>query len=65
VSFAVFDGEGFILQVQGLFTRIRSGATAVASYGGALRSTNLRNGGSAHWWRFLARSARNGCKCVG
>jgi hypothetical protein len=40
-TFAVFDGEGFILQVQGVFTRIRSGATAVASYGGALGSTLL------------------------
>jgi hypothetical protein len=35
----VFDGEGFILQVQCVFTRIRSGATVVASYGGALGST--------------------------
>jgi hypothetical protein len=34
----VFDGEGFILQVQGVFTRIRSGATAVANDGGALGS---------------------------
>jgi hypothetical protein len=30
-AFAVFDGEGFILQVHGVFTRIRSGATTVAS----------------------------------
>jgi hypothetical protein len=36
-----FDGEGFILQVQGVFTRIRSGATVVVSYGGALGSTIL------------------------
>jgi hypothetical protein len=36
--FAVFDGEGFILQVHGVFTRIRSGATVVVSYGGALGS---------------------------
>jgi hypothetical protein len=35
----VFDGEGFILQVHGVFTRIRLGATAVVSYGGALGST--------------------------
>jgi hypothetical protein len=28
-------GDGFILQVQGVFTRIRSGATLVASGGGA------------------------------
>jgi hypothetical protein len=33
-----FDGEGFILQVQGVFTRIRSGTTAVAFGGGALGS---------------------------
>jgi hypothetical protein len=38
-AFAV--GEGFILQVHGVFTRIRSGATAVASYGGAIGSTIL------------------------
>jgi hypothetical protein len=31
----VFDGDGFILQVHGVFTRIRSGAVVVASYGGA------------------------------
>jgi hypothetical protein len=37
-AFVVFDGDGFILQVHGVFTRIRSGATVVASYGGALRS---------------------------
>jgi hypothetical protein len=40
-AFEVFDGEGFILQVHGVFTRIRSGAPAVASYGGALGSTIL------------------------
>jgi hypothetical protein len=40
-TFAVFDGEGFILQVHGVFTRIRSGATAVAPYGSALGSTLL------------------------
>jgi hypothetical protein len=38
-AFAVFDGEGFILQVHGVFTRICSGAIVVASYGGALGST--------------------------
>jgi hypothetical protein len=37
-AFVVFDGDGFILQVHGVFTRIRSGATVVASYGGALGS---------------------------
>jgi hypothetical protein len=35
----VFDGDGFILQVQGVFTRIRSGATLNPSGGDALRST--------------------------
>jgi hypothetical protein len=34
----LFDGEGFILQVHGVFTRIRSGATAVDTGGGALGS---------------------------
>jgi hypothetical protein len=33
------DGDGFILQVHGVFTRIRSGATLVALGGRALRST--------------------------
>jgi hypothetical protein len=33
------DDEGFILQVQGVFTRIRSGATPEALGGGALGST--------------------------
>jgi hypothetical protein len=36
--FMLFDGEGFILQVHGVFTRIRSGATTVATGGGALGS---------------------------
>jgi hypothetical protein len=40
-AFAVFYGEGFILQVHGVFTRIRSGATAVALCGGTLGSTLL------------------------
>jgi hypothetical protein len=38
-AFDVFDGDGFILQVQGVFTRIRSGATLKALGGGALEST--------------------------
>jgi hypothetical protein len=36
--FNLLDGEGFILQVHWVFTRIRSGAMAVASGGGALGS---------------------------
>jgi hypothetical protein len=39
-AFAVLDGDGFILQVHGVFTRIRLGATVVALFGGALRSTS-------------------------
>jgi hypothetical protein len=38
-TFADLDDEGFILQVQGIFTRIRSGATLEALGGGALGST--------------------------
>jgi hypothetical protein len=30
-AFVVFDGDGFILQEHGVFTRTRSGATVVAS----------------------------------
>jgi hypothetical protein len=65
VAFVVLDGDGFILQVHGVFTRIRWGATAVALYGGALGSTlysaeAARNGGD-----FWPRSAWNGYSCVG
>jgi hypothetical protein len=38
-TFTDLDGEGFMLQVQGVFTRIRSGATLEALGGGALGST--------------------------
>jgi hypothetical protein len=34
-AFAPLDGEDFILQVHGVFTRIRSGASLEASGGGA------------------------------
>jgi hypothetical protein len=37
--FTDLDGEGFILQIHGVFTRIRSGATLEALGGGALGST--------------------------
>jgi hypothetical protein len=37
--FKLLVDEGFILQVHWVFTRIRSGAMAVASGGGALGST--------------------------
>jgi hypothetical protein len=35
----LLDGEGFILQVQRVFTRIRSGAAAMATGDGARGST--------------------------
>jgi hypothetical protein len=38
-AFVDLDGEGFILQVHRVFTRIRSGATLKALGGGALGST--------------------------
>jgi hypothetical protein len=37
--FMLFDGEGFILQVHRVFTRIRSGAMVVVSGSDALGST--------------------------
>jgi hypothetical protein len=37
--FVDLDGDGFILQVHGVFTRIRSGATLAALGGGALGYT--------------------------
>jgi hypothetical protein len=51
-AFAVFDGEGFIVQVHGVFTRIRSGATLVALSGGALKSTAAT---ARTVWRFPAK----------
>jgi hypothetical protein len=66
VVFADFDGDGFILQVHGVFTRIRSGATLAALGGGALRSTAaaacaggdssqdlFENGYSSDGWKIL------------
>jgi hypothetical protein len=62
VAFEVFYGEGFILQVQGIFTRIRSGVAVVVSYGGAFGSTILstaavRTGGD--FWLDLLGMAAN------
>jgi hypothetical protein len=63
-AFKVFDGEGFILQVHGVFTRIRSGATVVVSGGGALGSTlpsmaAVCTGGGS--WHDLLGMAANAC----
>jgi hypothetical protein len=61
----VLDGDGFILQVHGVFTRIRLEAPAVALYGGALGST-LHLAEAAHTGGdFWPRSAWNGYNCVG
>jgi hypothetical protein len=65
VAFVVFDGDGFILQVHGVFTRIRSWATALALYDERGWIYKLSMAAVAHQWRFLARSAGNGCSCVG
>jgi hypothetical protein len=63
-AFAVLDRDGFILQVHGVFTHIRSGATAVALSGGVLGSTlhsaeAARTGGD-----FWPRSIWTGYSCV-
>jgi hypothetical protein len=64
-AFAVFDGDGFILQVHGVFTRIRSGVTVVALYGGVLRSTLHSAAAACTGGDFWPRSAGNGYSCVG
>jgi hypothetical protein len=43
--FTLLYGDAFILQVTGVFTRIRSGATLAVDGGGASRSILLRGGG--------------------
>jgi hypothetical protein len=65
VVFMLLDGEGFILQVQRVFTRIRSGATAVATGGSAPGSTISTEVAVCTGGGFLARFATNGCKCGG
>jgi hypothetical protein len=61
----LLDGEGFILQVQRVFTLIHSGAAAVATGGGALGSTISTEVAVCTGGGFLARSTMNGFKCVG
>jgi hypothetical protein len=61
----LLDGEGFILQMQRVFTRIRTGAAAVATGGGAHGSTISHEVAMCTGGGFLARSASNGYKCGG
>jgi hypothetical protein len=61
----LFDGEGFILQVQRVFSRIRSGAVAVAIGGDARGSTISGAVAVCTGGGLLVRSASSGCKCGG
>jgi hypothetical protein len=63
-AFAVFDGDGFILQVHGVFTCIRSGATVMALYSSALRSTLHSAAAACTGGDFWPRSVGNGYSCV-
>jgi hypothetical protein len=63
-AFVVFDGDGFILQVHGVFTSIRSGAAVVASYGGAVGSALHSAAAVCTGGDFWPRSAGNGYNCV-
>jgi hypothetical protein len=60
--FILFDGEDFILQVHRVFTRIRSGASLVASSGGA-RGFQTKARWQWNGWLLLARSVSNGFEC--
>jgi hypothetical protein len=61
----LFDGEGFILQVQRVFTRIRSGAVAAASNDGARGSTIYGAATVSTGGGLLARPVSNGCEYGG
>jgi hypothetical protein len=49
----LFDGEGFILKRQRLFTRIHSGAVRGGKQRWRAWIYCLRRGGSVHWRRTL------------
>jgi hypothetical protein len=51
-AFAPLDGVDLILQVHGVFTHIRLGASLVSSSGGAGLTCNLRSGSRSMsgWW---------------
>jgi hypothetical protein len=65
VVFELLDGEGFILQEQRVFTRIRSGAVVVATGGDAPGSTIYTEVAMCTGGGFQARCALNGYKCEG
>jgi hypothetical protein len=50
----LFDGEGFILQVQRVFTRIRSGGCGGGYWRWCVWIYDYRRGGSMHWRRPLS-----------
>jgi hypothetical protein len=60
----LLNGEGFILQVHRVFTRIRSGSAVVVILGGAPGSTIYTEVAVCTRGEFYARFALNGCKCV-
>jgi hypothetical protein len=49
----LLDGEGFILQVQQVFTRIRSGGCGGGYWQRRAWIYDLDRGGSVHWRRIL------------
>jgi hypothetical protein len=61
--FMLLDGEDFILQVHGVFTRIRSGASLVASSGGSRGSATTAHQqglGWMEWARSIGTTANVG-----
>jgi hypothetical protein len=64
-AFAPLDGDGFILQVRGVFTRIHSGASLVASSGGARQHAIYNAAAEARvngWLDLLQRLLLRGMK---
>jgi hypothetical protein len=64
-TFEPLDGDGFILQVHGVFTHIRLGASLVASSGGARRLAIYGSAAEARvdgWLDLLQRLLLRGMK---
>jgi hypothetical protein len=61
----LFDGEGFILKRQWLFTRIRSGAVRGGKQRRHVRIYGLRRGGNVHWRWILGSICSSDCECGG